>query len=216
MKNEQSSNQSLRGNNSDKLNQPAEFKCLVFGWHPRFKGLDVAFRAADILYRRGLNLSLCIMGGMSEENQRFIESRTGLSAYSSFIRYLPGAEDMFAVYREMDVFLSSSRVEAFSYALLEAISQNIPIVVSDIQATRWSAEYNKSFYYPVEEAEKCADAIQQAVRVRNAPSNASEIIEKYSIEKWSDRMLEVFEKGIKRHFRDNDSCPAEADPIERI
>jgi len=184
-----------------------ERRCLLLGWHPRFKGLDVAMKAADILRRRGIDLRLCVIGyqnGMSKEKQQFLETRTGLSVHSDFISYLKSEEDMFAVYRGMDVFLSASRVEAFSYALLEAISQNVPVVVSDIPGTKWAASYTKSFFYPVEDAEKCADAIEKAIAVRREPSNAAEIVANYSIDKWTATMIDIFQKGcICRKQRKN-------------
>lgn len=180
--------------------QPGEYRCLFLGWHPKFKGLDVAIRAVDLVRKRGMNMILCIIGfehGMSREKQSFLESATGLSVHSDFIRYLKSEEDMFSVYRGMDVFLSASRVEAFSYALLEAISQNVPVVVSDIQGTRWTASYSKCFFYPTEDPEQCADALQKAVSVTRDPSNSAEIIEKYSVDNWVRAMMRIFKKGMR-------------------
>lgn len=172
--------------------------CLLLGWHPQFKGLDVAMKAVRIVRQRGVDLKLCVIGfqyGMSREKQAFLEQATGISIHSDFIRYLKSEEDMFSVYRAMDVFLSASRVEAFSYALLEAISQNVPAVVSDIQGTGWAAAYSKSLFYPVEDPEKCADALLRAIPRRNEPSNAEDLVKKYSVEHWTEKMLEIFGKA---------------------
>lgn len=182
-------------------NAPAvnhELRCLFLGWHPRFKGLDVAMKAVYILRQRGVNIVLCILGfehGMSTAKQAFLENATGLSIHTDYFRYLKSEEDMFSVHRAMDVYLSASRVEAFSYGLLEAISQNVPVVVSDIPGTKWSAAYSKSFFYPVEDAEQCANALEKAIAVRGDPSNAAELVARYSVDKWTQKMLEIFNKG---------------------
>lgn len=178
-----------------------EKRCLFLGWHPQWKGLDIAIRAVDIVRKRGINLILCVIGfgnGMSKQNQNYLESNTGIPVDSPFIKLLKSEEDMFSVLRSMDVFLSASRSEAFSYGLLEAISQNVPVVVSDIEGTKWSSAYNKSFFYPVESPEACADALEKAISCNVLISNASDLVSKYSIDHWIASLLKIYKVSIKR------------------
>jgi glycosyltransferase involved in cell wall biosynthesis len=104
---------------------------------------------------------------------------------------------MFALLSAADIFLSASRTEAFSYAILEAISQNVPVVASDISGTRWCLKYSKSFKYPAEDYEACADAIIKASKIRGLPSNGDKIVDKYNIDIWCDRVLNVYNKMLK-------------------
>lgn len=178
-----------------------EKRCLFMGWHPQWKGLDVAIRAVDLVRRQGVDLVLCVLGfgnGMSEKNKAFLRENTGISPDAPFLKYMKSEENIFAVHRSMDVYLSASRSEAFSYGLLEAISQNVPVVVSDISGTKWSSAYNKSFFYPTESPELCAAALVQAIACRNAESNASEVVDRYSVTQWISGMMEVFQKSVKR------------------
>ena len=180
--------------------EPGEKRCLFLGWHPQWKGLDIAIRAVDLVRKHGVDMVLCVLGfgnGMSEKNKNFIRSSTGISPDAPFIKYMKSEEDIFAVHRSMDVYLSASRTEAFSYGLLEAISQNVPVVVSDIPGTKWSNIYSKSFFYQVESPEQCAEALEQAITCRNAESNASDVVEQYSVERWIDRMMEIYQNGLK-------------------
>ena len=90
--------------------------------------------------------------------------------------------------------MSASRSEAFSYGVLEAISQNTPLVMSDITGTDWAHSYDKAFVYPTEDFSACANAIEQALQLdRIAPSNSDEFIEKYSIENWCTAIKNVYE-----------------------
>ena len=177
-----------------------EKRCLFLGWHPKWKGLDVAIRAVELVRRRGIDLVLCVIGfgtGISQQNRDFLESATGIPVDAPFIKYLQSEEDMFAVHRSMDVYLSASRSEAFSYGLLEAISQNVPVVVSDIPGTKWSSQYNKSYFYPVESPEACADALVKALSQRESPSNCEDVVAAYSIDKWVSSVLRIYEIGKK-------------------
>ena len=99
---------------------------------------------------------------------------------------------MFACHRAADVYLSASRKEAFSYGILEAISQNTPIVVSDIEGTAWAHVYSNCHVYPVEDVSACAAALTRALDTGRIPSNKTEITEIYGIDRWCDRIIAIY------------------------
>ena len=170
--------------------------CLLLGWHLHTKGIDIAFKAVEKLSKSNRDVVLGIVGhsGIPSENSlNSIKEFTGVDPHSSFIKFFESAEDLFAYHKASDVFLSASRSEAFSYGVLEAISQNTPLVMSDITGTGWAHSYNKAFVYPTEDYSACANAIEQALQLdRNAPSNSDEFIEKYSIENWCTAIKNVY------------------------
>ena len=169
--------------------------CLFLGWDKYRKGLDIAVKAIDELNKNGFKMLLCTVGlgnPPDSEVSAFLKETTGIDANVSWIRYLPSREDMFAYYRLTDVYLSASRSEAFAYGILEAISQNKPVVVSDIKGTDWCHEYNKVVIYPTENSHKCSEAIKKAFSIKDEFSNADEIVDKYSIEKWCRKMLIIY------------------------
>lgn len=181
--------------------QDNEKLVMFLGWDLYRKGLDVAIKAVKECRKTNPNLILGIvgLGTMPTPNQKgidYIKEHTDICPFEKWIHFLPNTEDMFAYYRASDVYLSSSRSEAFSYGILEAISQNIPVVVSDIKGTRWCTKYSKSFVYPVEDHQKCADAIINAIDVGCNLSNGKEICSEYSIDKWCDMIMKVYNNAM--------------------
>lgn len=170
--------------------------CLFLGWHLHTKGMDIAFKAVEKLSKSNPGIVLGIVGysgNPSDDRLNSIKEFTGVDPRSSFIKFLESTDDIFAYHKAADVYLSASRTESFSYAVLEAISQNTPLVVSDIPGTAWSHSYNKAFVYPTKDYSLCANAIEQALKLdRNAPSNSDEFIEKYSIEKWCATIKNIY------------------------
>lgn len=159
------------------------------------KGLDIAVKAVSKIRKTDPTMLLGIVGigdPPNPDRMKFILDTTGIDPESSWIRYLPSREDMFAYHRAADVYLSASRSEAFSYGILEAISQNTPVVVSDIKGTSWCHEYIKTVVYPTEDADACAEAIKKALSMGHDSSNAQDIVVSYSVQKWCDQMIEVY------------------------
>lgn len=174
---------------------PQEKICLFLGWDVHRKGLDIAVKAVNKIRETDPTMLLGIVGigdPPNPDRMKFISDTTGIDPESSWIRYLPSREDMFAYHRAVDVYLSASRSEAFSYGILESISQNTPVAVSDIKGTSWCHSYTKAVVYPTEDYKACADAIKSALALGRSESNADEIVGKYSIENWCSQMIGIY------------------------
>lgn len=167
----------------------------VFGWDPIIKGVDIAAQAIDKLRKQGQNVVLGLIGGNIEKYCSTIE-RAGLDPKAGWVKFIDSREDVFSLHRAADVLLSASRSEGFPYAILEAISQNTPVVFSSIPGTKWVEQYEKGVKYPTEDPDACADALSRALEYGDDPSNAEEIIKKYSIETWCDQILDIYDKMI--------------------
>ena len=168
---------------------------LFLGWKVYTKGLDIAVKAVNECRKIDPNIFLGIIGIGNppiEDRMNFIKEKTGISPNEPWIRYLPSTEDMYAYHRAVDTYLSSSRSEAFSNGLLEAISQNIPVVVSNIKGTSWALEFDRSYSYPVEDYKACADKILSALDDKTVISNSREIIDRYSIDKWCAQIYKIY------------------------
>lgn len=174
---------------------PEERICLFLGWDLHRKGLDIAVKAIRELRKEDSSILLGVVGVGTPPGPgcvEFVSKTTGEDPHSEWLRYLPSREDMFAYHRGVDVYLSASRSEAFSYGILEAISQNTPVVVSDIKGTSWCHGYSKAVVYPTEDPLACANAIRKALTMGKSESNADAIVEAYSINKWCDQMLHMY------------------------
>ncbi len=165
--------------------------CFFLGWDKFGKGLDIAVKAISICRKEDPSFHLGVIGCSSDAND-WILKHTGIEPSCEWLHFLPNYEDMFVCHRAADVYLSASRREAFSYGVLETISQNTPVVISDIEGTRWATKYNKSITYPVEDANACAKAIMQAAEMGRKPSNYKEIIEEYRLDLWCERVMEIY------------------------
>lgn len=185
-----------------KLNlQPDTVFCLFLGWDIYRKGLDVAIKAVQKAQEDNPKIELGIIGfegNPSEETLERIQKVIGLSPLQEGTRFLDSMEDMYALHRAADVYISASRTEAFSYGILEAISQNIPVVVSDIPGTKWSWKYSKCFRFRNADADECAKAILKAIPHRHDESNRDVLTRKYNIDTWCDRVIKVYEKMMRR------------------
>ena len=169
--------------------------CLLLAWNPEIKGVDIAVQAIRIARETdpALELGIVTQGSAPDETfLRFLEARTGIDASQTpWLHFLPSTEDIFSYHRMADCFLSASRTEAFPYGVLEAISQSLPIVMSDIPGVSWAREYSRSRTYPTEDPAACAQALLSAPRLGQAASNADLFLNRYSIERWCGRVLEI-------------------------
>lgn len=171
-------------------------KCvLLLGWDLKRKGLDIALKAIQKCRETGDNICLGIIGvgpNPTDAVREFITRETGIDPNESWIRFFDSYEDMFAVHRAVDVYLSASRKEAFSYGLLESISQDTPVVVSNISGTRWAEMYSNCFFYSVEDVNACADAIVKALSSGRKETNSAEIVARYGIAQWCDKVIKIY------------------------
>lgn len=174
--------------------------CLFLGWDKYRKGMDIAVKAVAEVRKTDPTLHLGIIGVGSPPWQSTVDwilDKTGVDTSCGWLHFLPSYEDMFACHRAADVYISASRKEAFSYGLLEAISQNTPVVVSDIEGTQWAGAYTKAVMYPVEDVSACAEAIRSALPMGGEPSNYDEITERYSIDLWCKRIMDIYASMVE-------------------
>ena len=169
--------------------------CLFLGWDMYRKGLDIAVKAVTELHQRDPRIHLGLVGfgdHPAERSLQWIRERTGVEPVCDWIHFFPSSEDMFSYHRAADVYLSASRKEAFSYGILEAISQNTSVVVSDIEGTSWAKAYDKCLCYPVEDASACANTIAAALSKQEDPSNKDVLLNQYGIDVWCRAIIEIY------------------------
>lgn len=142
----------------DYLKIPGDSKIiLMFGWNKRVKGVDIACRMMDHLpdTLRG-KTHLCIVARDDCENLKYVSENCSTPEY---VHFLPLDNDVFKYHCSADVLLSASRSEAFSNAILEAMSVGTQVVSSDIPGVRWSKKYGNVRYFENGNPKSCAEAI---------------------------------------------------------
>lgn len=174
---------------------------LLLGWNMNLKGVDIAIRAVEELRQINPKVQLGFLG-LGEKPALYrcewIKEKTGIDPLKTpWLRFFPDAEDIFACHMAADTYLSASRREAFSYGLLESISQNVPTVVSNIPGTSWALAYNKCFSYSVEDPSECAKALERALSMRFDESNSDELVSRYNIDTWCSDVISIYHKMMK-------------------
>lgn len=178
---------------------PDEKLALFLGWDLHRKGLDIAVKAVKKYREKFPNLKLGVIGaGHGKPYDQTIDflEQSGCNPNEEWILYLDDYEDIFALNRAIDVYISASRAEAFAYGILESISQDNVVVVSDIEGTSWSWKYNKCVPFKNEDVIDCARALEKALLLRNNKSNYEEIIDKYSSKNWCEKVIGIYHKII--------------------
>ena len=176
---------------------------LLFGWSPWVKGVDVAVEAVRKIHEQNAGqLMLGVVCGRTytkEKMQDFIRGRTGCSGDESWLVYLPPVEDVFRYHKAADVFVSASRSETFSYALLEAICTKTPCVASDIPGVSWSKQFQTVGFFPTQDSSALAQRLLETHARRSNPGfsmdlekDAANARRSYAIEQWVERMLRVY------------------------
>lgn len=175
---------------------------LAFGWNFEIKGIDIAVQSVEIARKKDPSIELAVViqtEKITEHERNQLLIKTGLDPDKTpWLHFWPGIEDVYSYHRAADVFLSCSRTEAFSFAILEAISQRCPVVMSDITGTRWAKQYTKCLSFHDGDISDCSKKITDAILLTQKTSdNSEDIIGSYSIDKWRDKVLAVYDSMMK-------------------
>lgn len=104
--------------------KPGAVRLIYVGEVSTNKNLEQSIQAAELLRRKGLDVSLTVVGDILEEKYR------GMMASHDFIRYFPRCpqEIIIDYLRESDIFVMPSHTETFGLVYAEAMSQGVPVI----------------------------------------------------------------------------------------
>lgn len=183
-----------------RLNRNTEgepYKILLFGYSPLVKGLDVAYKACELLAGKGHNIKLGVVS--QAKSDHYIEKN--YNPLPKWFIVLKPSNNVSEYYNQTDIFLSASRSEGFSNSLLEAIYCGCPAVYSDISGTRWASDFAHTFKYEVESPVSLANAIVECldrpITEGEIESNRQKAVETYSIDTWVEKVYQVLKEFHK-------------------
>jgi glycosyltransferase involved in cell wall biosynthesis len=111
-------------------------RLVCVGRLERIKGIDLIIQSVAALVGRGRECTLDVIGDGSERGRlERLVARLNLERAVSFKGTLSEAGVQQAL-QESDIFVSGSHQEGFSLALLEALAQGLPAVVTDVGSAR--------------------------------------------------------------------------------
>jgi glycosyltransferase involved in cell wall biosynthesis len=179
------------------LGVPPEARaCLLYGWTPHRKGVDVALEAFRLLSTRDPRAVLVAVG--EETLRAFVDERLGPGARPAWLRVVPSRPDVGALLGAADLFVCASRAEGFPYAVAEAIAARLPVVSTDIAGLEWTRELGSVRLCAPESPSALADQIAAALaepedeaRAR-ASASREVVLSRYSIEAWTEDILRAY------------------------
>lgn len=175
--------------------------CLIFGFDFYRKGVDLALKALSNLREKGYKYSLLIS---LSTNFSYVEEqiRAILGDIPEWVKVIKARNDVASLYNYSDIFLSPSREEGLPYSVVEAGYCKCSVVMSDISAQvklrlkygYWFSDGNVS---ELEEAILTATQ-EHSQKIQNLEESKQYMREGYSLEEWSRKVIELYDKILAR------------------
>ena len=110
------------------------YTVLFVGRFEEYKGIEYLIRAVSTLRAEGLDLKLTLVGSGPLENRlRSLAHSVCMERHIRFPGYVQEEGDLREFYRTADVFvLPSIASEGTPKVVMEAVSQGIPVVATDV------------------------------------------------------------------------------------
>jgi glycosyltransferase involved in cell wall biosynthesis len=126
------------------------------------KGIAQALAALELLWQRGIDVNLVLVGKAGWHVDALIEKLKSHPQLGHRLFWLAGISDEYleAVYGAATCLLAASEAEGFGLPLIEAAQKGLPIIARDIPVFREIAGKH-AFFFSGDSALKLADAISQ-------------------------------------------------------
>lgn len=170
-----------------------KYDFLIFGGFYYKKGLDVALEACRLLKDK-YKYKLGIVG--YDKTWEWIDEK--YKDLSNVIETIKPQENINDLYNSSGVFISASRHETFSYALLEALYLKKPAIISRIEGTKWAERYPTVKVFESENALDLGQAMEQYLsgnfwyKEEEPGKVLEEVKASYNIGKWVESIEEIY------------------------
>lgn len=165
---------------------------MVSTVEPR-KKYDQAIQAFDILWKKGFDIELTIVGRKGWKAEKTFELIENNSEYNKRLHwYNTGIsdEELSALYQKSTAVIMASITEGFGLAVAEAAQFKKPLIIRNIPVFKEISGEN-AFYFDGFEAKDLASAIEKWIELYksgNAPDSA-----KIKLRTWDDCTKDVYE-----------------------
>lgn len=126
------------------------------------KRVDLVLRALGGLCRSGLDCGLVVLGDGPERAR--LTALAGALGLSGRVRFLGLRPDVAAILAQADVYVSASRVEGLSLALLEAMAAGLPVVATAVGDTVAAVDAASGILVPPDDPDALAAAMAALAR----------------------------------------------------
>lgn len=165
----------------------ATFSCVLVGYLNPGKGHEDAIRAIADLLGRGVRVSLKLVGGAGPPAyKRRLRALIDSLGVSELVEMVGAAPNPWPFFREADVALMCSRMEAFGRVTVEAMKLGTPVIgarsggTSEVIHDRFNG-----FLYTPGDARELADKIEELTRDRDGARRMGERARRFATEMFS-------------------------------
>ena len=161
------------------------------------KRVEILIDAADILSRQGCQILLKIVGGgQTRQKLKQIVNEKNLDNIIEITGRID-AENMPQVYQQNDIFISASKLEGMSNAMLEAMASGLPIIAARCEGTEELIAEN-GLVIENATAEEIAKAIKKLIddrQLRNQMSIAArQQAQQFTWGRIAEKYLNIYER----------------------
>lgn len=179
-----------------------DHKRLVIGTLGRLnqvKGYDLLIKAFALLENKRLRLKIA---GEGEEldNLKQLAKSLGVVSRVEFVGY---RDDVFKFLNSIDIYAQSSRCEGFGVGLAQAMSQNLPVVVTPAGSlkelvTDGQTGYISNDMSPESIAATLSYVVGHIVESTKVGENAGQFVnENFTTEKWINETTEAYFRAVE-------------------
>lgn len=166
--------------------------------HP-VKGYDLLIEAFALLENKRLHLKIAGVGD-ELDNLKSIAQNLDVSDRIEFVGF---QTDIYKFLDRLDVYVQSSRSEGFGLSVVEAMSQNLPVVVTPAGSLSEIVSNGETGYISEDfKPESLAVAISLAVNNYESSKKVGEnarnfVIENFETKRWIEKTTKAFEDAIR-------------------
>lgn len=156
------------------------------------KMYDLAVQAFDILWKKGINAKLSIVGKYgwkAEKAKALIENNEQLGQKLFWYNQGISDKELSEQYQKCDCVIFASKTEGFGLALIEAAIYKKPLIIRDIPIFREVAQDN-AFYFEGDSPENLAAKIEEWISLYKSGNYPKSDGIKYI--SWQESVLNIF------------------------
>lgn len=171
----------------------------------KYKNVETLIRAFDLI-KESIPHKIIIKARKTQYYEQLIApliEKLGLTARIQLIEEIFTDDQMTALYKGADLFVSSSTMEGFGYTPIEAAINQCPVICSDIPALLESTMGLLNYYHdPYDYFELSQKIIELLNKGRNEELKhvSSTFINCYSVEKQASKIIKVLEGALSNNI----------------
>ncbi len=182
---------------SETAHEQQTIRLLTVGRLSVTKRVEILIDAVDILNKQGRKVLLKIVGGgQMQQKLKQIVNEKNLDKIIEITGRI-NAEDMPRIYGENDIFISASKLEGMSNAMLEAMTSGLPIIAARCEGTEELIAEN-GLVIENATAEEIAKAIKKLIddrQLRNQMSTAArQRAQQFTWSRIAEKYLNIYER----------------------